>query len=152
MTVPEREKVLLCCLVSSCNFWNFVAQSNFWKIFLYELSLRTSVLIFNCLQYRNASEAIPCLKHFQNNVLGTVLLRMRFLWSAGDYLSNCYCAALRAMTVPERERAARLFVVTLPKLSLLTEWQYIKLLAIILLGRSSSRSCHCEPNDCMLNR
>ena len=81
---------------------------------------------------------------FQDNVLGTVLLRMRFLWSAGDYLSNCYCAALRAMTVPERERAARLFVVTLPKLSLRTEWQYIKLLAIILLGRSSSRSCHCE--------
>ncbi|MEI6142639.1 MAG: hypothetical protein WCP85_25420 [Mariniphaga sp.] len=51
------------------------------------------------------------MKHFQNNVSGTVLLRMGLLWSAGAYLSNSDCAALRAMTGHEGESAASLFVV-----------------------------------------
>ncbi|MEI6139294.1 MAG: hypothetical protein WCP85_08515 [Mariniphaga sp.] len=45
--------------------------------------------------------AIPCLKHFQNNVFVTVLLKMGLLWSADDYRSNFVCAALRAMTGPD---------------------------------------------------
>jgi hypothetical protein len=45
--------------------------------------------------------AISCLKHFQNIVFGTVLLRMGLLWSADDYRSNFVCAALGAMTKPE---------------------------------------------------
>ena len=53
--------------------------------------------------------AIPCLKHLQNIVFGTVLLRMRLLCRAGDYLSNLDCAALRAMTGPEGESAVILF-------------------------------------------
>ena len=44
----------------------------------------------------------------QNNVFGTVLLRMGLLWSAGDYLSNLDCAALRAMTGHEGESAGML--------------------------------------------
>ena len=55
--------------------------------------------------------AIPCLKHFQNNVFGTVLLRMGLLWSAGNYLSNLDCAALRAMTDRDDESAVMLFVI-----------------------------------------
>ncbi len=56
-------------------------------------------------------EAIPCLKHFQNIVSGTVLLRMGLLWSAGVYLSNLDCAALRAMTGSMGESAVMLFAV-----------------------------------------
>jgi hypothetical protein len=56
-------------------------------------------------------EAIPCLKHFQNNVFGTVLLRMGLLWSADNYLSNLDCAALRAMTDRDDESAVMLFVI-----------------------------------------
>ena len=55
--------------------------------------------------------AIPCLKHFQIIVSGTVLLRMGLLCRAGVYHSNLDCAALRTMTVPERESAVMLFVV-----------------------------------------
>jgi hypothetical protein len=44
-----------------------------------------------------------------NNVFGTVLLRMRLLCRAGDYLSNLDCAALRAMTGSEGESAVMLF-------------------------------------------
>ena len=46
-------------------------------------------------------EAIPRLKHFQNFVSGTVLLRMGLLCRAGDSVSNLDSAALRAMTGPE---------------------------------------------------
>jgi hypothetical protein len=55
-------------------------------------------------------EAIPCLKHFQNNVFGTVLLRMGLLCRADDYVSEVDCAALRAMTITEDESADILFV------------------------------------------
>ena len=54
----------------------------------------------------------------QNNVFGTVLLRMGLLWSAGDYLSNLDCAALRAMTGHEGESAGMLFVTFSPTLKL----------------------------------
>ena len=47
----------------------------------------------------------------QNIVFSTVLLRMGLLWSAGEYPSNLNCAALRAMTGPERESADILFVI-----------------------------------------
>jgi len=56
-------------------------------------------------------EAIPCLKHFQNNVFGIVLLSMGLLCRAGVYLSNIDCVALRAMTGHEGESAVILFVV-----------------------------------------
>ena len=46
-----------------------------------------------------------------NNVFGTVLLMMGLLWSAGDYLSNLDCAALRAMTSLEGESAVIMFVI-----------------------------------------
>jgi hypothetical protein len=62
-------------------------------ISLLELSLRTSVLIFNGLQNRNASVAIPCLKHSPVHVFGTVLLRMGLLWSA-------VCFEFERVTVP----------------------------------------------------
>jgi hypothetical protein len=55
--------------------------------------------------------AIPCLKHFQNNLFGTVLLSLGLLWSAGDYLSNLDCFALRAMTSTKRDSTVMLFVV-----------------------------------------
>ena len=62
--------------------------------------------------------AIPCLKHFQNNVSGTVFLRMRLLCRADNHLSNLDCAALRAMTGPKSESADMMFVVFMPLLKL----------------------------------
>ena len=53
--------------------------------------------------------AIPCLKHFQNVVFGTVPLRKGLLCRADDYLPNFNCAALRAMTGPGGESAVILF-------------------------------------------
>jgi hypothetical protein len=54
----------------------------------------------------------------QNNVFGAVLLSLRLLFRwigtrvrADNHLSNLDCAALRAMTGPERESAVILFVV-----------------------------------------
>ena len=55
--------------------------------------------------------AIPCLKHFQNIVFGTVLLSLGLLCRAGDTISNLDYVALRAMTAPEWENADMLFVV-----------------------------------------
>ena len=43
---------------------------------------------------------------------------MGLLWSAGDYLSNLDCAALRAMTGHEGESAGMLFVTFSPTLKL----------------------------------
>ena len=63
-------------------------------------------------------EAIPCLKHFQNNIAGTVLLSLRLLLSAGDYVSNLDCTALRAMTGPERESAVMLLGIIMQLLKL----------------------------------
>jgi len=62
--------------------------------------------------------AIPCLKHFQNVVFGTVPLRKGLLCRADDYLPNFNCAALRAMTGPERQSAIRLFVIIIHLLKL----------------------------------
>ena len=45
----------------------------------------------------------------QNNVFGTVLLRMGLLCRADDCVSNLDCAALRAMTVPKCVSADALF-------------------------------------------
>jgi hypothetical protein len=56
-------------------------------------------------------EAIPCWKHFPEHCFGIVLFCLGLLWSAGDYLSNLNCAALRAMTGHEGESAVRLFVI-----------------------------------------
>ena len=48
-------------------------------------------------------------KHFQNNVFGTLLLRMGLLCRADDYVSYLDRAALRAMTGPKGESAVILF-------------------------------------------
>jgi hypothetical protein len=45
----------------------------------------------------------------QNNVFGSVLLRMGLLWSANDYVSNLVCAALLAMTGLEGESTVMVF-------------------------------------------
>ena len=75
--------------------------------------------------------AIQCLKHFQNNVSGAMLHKMRLLCRAGDYLSNLDCAALRAITVRERECAIMLFVCGLTlELSLRTSVLILKVCSI----------------------
>ena len=56
-------------------------------------------------------KAIPCLKHFQNIVFGTVLPSMGLLWSADNHLSNSDSSTLRAMTSSDKESAVMVFVV-----------------------------------------
>ena len=57
--------------------------------------------------------AIPCSKHFQNIVSGSVLHSLGLLCRADDYDSNLDSSALRAMTDPEGESAIMLLVVFL---------------------------------------
>ena len=45
----------------------------------------------------------------QNSAFGTVLLSLRLLCRASDYVSKLDCSALRAMTGAERESAVMLF-------------------------------------------